>query len=529
MRIDVRYRDRVGLGEAVLMVIARRQLNVSQIEVEPEHIYIDVPALEQPRFDELSQALRDVPGVLAVTVAEILPGVRRRLYLAALLAGMSDPVLAVDGDGRVVVGNAAAAALAGFSASTLAGCRFGELYASPELDAELVASGFSLPPREVSLCGQTFLLDARPLAEAEPVHGNGPAPVAGGLLTLLAPSRISRQFFALQHAEAPGFDRILGESPAIRDLRQRAARVAGVEAPLMILGETGTGKELLAHACHAASRRSNAPFLALNCAAVPENLAESELFGYAPGAFSGAQRGGKPGLLELAAGGTVFLDEIGEMSLYLQAKLLRFLNDGSYRRVGGERELRVDVRIICATHRPLEQMVGERSFREDLYYRLNVLTLKLPPLRERGDDIMLLAEQASERAAAPDGVAALRQAAWPGNVRQLQNVIFRAVTLSDQPWLSAADLDLAGGAVAATQNHLGQLSQLSQLDAPGQPAPPAAATMAADADWAQLIGEREREILAALYPQHPSSRKLAARLGVSHSKIAAKLKKWGIG
>ncbi len=526
MRIDVLYQDRVGLGEAVLMVIARRQLNVSQIEVEPEHIYIDVPALEQPRFDELSQALRDVPGVLAVTVAEILPGVRRRLYLEALLAGMSDPVLAVDGDGRVVVGNAAAAALAGGSANTLAGCRFGELYAAPELHGELVAAGFSLPPREVSLCGQTFLLDARPLAEAEPAAGSGPAPVAGGLLTLHAPSRISRQFFALQHAEAPGFDRILGESPAIRDLRQRAARVAGVEAPLMILGETGTGKELLAHACHAASRRAGAPFLALNCAAVPENLAESELFGYAPGAFSGAQRGGKPGLLELAAGGTVFLDEIGEMSLYLQAKLLRFLNDGSYRRVGGERELRVDVRIVCATHRPLEQMVGERSFREDLYYRLNVLTLKLPPLRERGDDILLLAEQAIERAAAqagkarcrltPDAVAALRQAAWPGNVRQLQNVIFRAVTLSDQAWLSAADLELAGSAVAAQGGSEQQPVQTTSA-------------IAADADWEQLIGEREREILAALYPQHPSSRKLAARLGVSHSKIAAKLKKWGIG
>ena len=162
----------------------------------------------------------------------------------------------------------------------------------------------------------------------------------------------------------------------MHELLSRARRLARLDAPLLIHGETGTGKELIARACHTASERSNEPFLALNCAALPENLAESELFGYAAGAFTGAQRGGKPGLLELAEKGSVFLDEIGEMSPYLQAKLLRFLNDGSFRRVGGEREIKVNVRIISATHRDLKQMVLDGGFREDLYYRLNVLTLE---------------------------------------------------------------------------------------------------------------------------------------------------------
>jgi TyrR family helix-turn-helix protein len=248
-------------------------------------------------------------------------------------------------------------------------------------------------------------------------------------------------------------------------------------------------------------------------------LAESELFGYAPGAFSGAQRGGKPGLLELAQGGTVFLDEIGEMSPYLQAKLLRFLNDGSYRRVGGAREHKGDVRIIAATHRDLSTMVSERSFREDLYYRLNVLRLELPPLRARGEDIILLARHFIQQAAvqvgrrAPSLSPAARDALlhhpWPGNVRQLQNVLFRAVTLCDQSVLGRQDLDLT----------LPDISDGLYTMA----APPEITT------WDEAKVAFERETLERLYADYPSSRKLAARLQTSHTMVANKLRKYGIG
>jgi TyrR family helix-turn-helix protein len=299
----------------------------------------------------------------------------------------------------------------------------------------------------------------------------------------------------------------------MRALKQRAARVAGVDGPLLVLGETGTGKELVAHACHRASARAEKPFLALNCAALPESLAESELFGYAGGAFSGARRDGKPGLLELADRGTVFLDEIGEMSLYLQAKLLRFFNDGSFRRVGAERETRVDVRIISATHRDLPAMIARGDFREDLYYRLNVLTLEIPALRERGDDVTLLARHFCARAAAqtgnpacrlsPAAEAALAASPWPGNVRQLENTIFRAVTLADHPTLAPSDLELATDAAPA-------------------------ADLTEGASWAEAVAGFERAFLRRLYPDYPSSRKLAARLGTSHTMIANKLREHGI-
>ncbi len=271
----------------------------------------------------------------------------------------------------------------------------------------------------------------------------------------------------------------------------------------------------MAHACHAMSARRDASFLALNCAALPESLAESELFGYAAGAFTGAQRGGKPGLLELADRGTVFLDEVGEMSPYLQAKLLRFLSDGCFRRIGGEREVRVNVRVLCATHRDLERMVREGTFREDLYYRLNVLNLLVPPLRDRGMDILLLAEhflrQACEqihRSPCQLAVAThplLLGNRWAGNVRQLQNVIFRAAATSEGDVIDCGDLELAGteltGQKAASE-------EVTSLEA--------------------AVQGFEKTLLERYYVAYPSTRQLASRLQTSHTAIGQRLRKYGI-
>lgn len=511
MRIEVTFADRVGIAHEILAVLALRRLNVTAVEVDPPHIHIDAPGLDPATLPALGDSLRSVAGVRAVTAIDMLPGTRRRLHLDALLAALPDPVLAVDRSGRVVVANAAAASVAGLPEDRLAGTDLGTLLGDPGLTGALIEGGFRVASREAILNGHPFLIDVTPIIDVE-----ASGVPQGAVVTLFAPARLGERLDALQNFGDGGFEAILGESPPVRGLKARAARVAAVEAPLLILGETGTGKELVAHACHRASPRADKPFLALNCAAVPENLAESELFGYAPGAFTGAQRGGKPGLLELAHGGTVFLDEIGEMSAYLQAKLLRFLNDGSFRRVGGEREQKVDVRVISATHRALEAMVADHAFREDLFYRLNVLTLQVPPLRERGDDILLLARHFIARACAQvrrppcrlTGAAATALLAnrWPGNVRQLENVIFRAVTLSDGLLLDAADLDLAGARMAPAED--------GGTEEPGT--------------WDEAVAGFERSLLRRLYPRFPSSRKLAARLATSHTMIANKLRRHGI-
>jgi len=347
MRIHVSFIDRVGITQEVLALLGGRNLNLDAVEMVPPNVYIDAPTLSADVLEELRDALFSVHGVQAVKVVDILPGQRRHLQLDALLAAMTDPVLALDSAGKILLANPALIALYGREP---AGESIAELFDDAALLETLLEQGFRLPLREISVNGQTLLLGATPITDA------------GALLTLYQPNRIGEQLSALHHDHAEGFDALLGESPAIRTLKARAQRVAALDAPLLIQGETGTGKELVARACHAISTRHSAPFLALNCAALPENLAESELFGYAPGAFTGAQRGGKPGLMELANQGTVFLDEIGEMSPYLQAKLLRFLNDGSFRRVGGDREVKVNVRILSATHRDLEKWSAKAPF-----------------------------------------------------------------------------------------------------------------------------------------------------------------------
>ncbi len=246
--------------------------------------------------------------------------------------------------------------------------------------------------------------------------------------------------FAEAERRSAGFGTILGRSPALQRVLEQAARVAPHgDVTVLLGGETGTGKELLARAIHYHSPRAAAPFVEINCAAIPGNLLESELFGHERGAFTGAVAA-RPGLFELAHGGTLFLDEIGHLPLELQPKLLRALESREIRRVGGQSTRRIDVRVLGATHVDLAAAVRRGEFREDLYYRLNVVVLRLPPLRERGDDVELLAETFLGRLAdryglpvpplTPEARALLRAHPWPGNVRELRNTIERALVLS---------------------------------------------------------------------------------------------------
>jgi len=265
-----------------------------------------------------------------------------------------------------------------------------------------------------------------------------------------AQGRVEAVKFAADERRLTGFETIVGRSPALRRTLEQATRVAQHrDVTVLIGGETGTGKELLARALHYHSPRAAAPFVEINCAAIPANLLESELFGHEKGAFTGAVSA-KPGLLELAQGGSVFLDEIGHLPLELQPKLLRALESREIRRVGGQQSRKVDVRVIGATHVDLAAAVSRGEFREDLFYRLNVVALVLPPLRDRGDDVELLAETFLARLAHQYGLplpvlsaesrAALRGYHWPGNVRELRNAIERALVLSPPGTIELADL-----------------------------------------------------------------------------------------
>src|SRR5437667_3166530 len=248
---------------------------------------------------------------------------------------------------------------------------------------------------------------------------------------------------------------VVGSSPAFRRMMTLVEQVADSSATVLIQGESGTGKELVASTIHARSARSRGPFIAVNCAALPETLLESELFGYEKGAFTGAA-GRKEGRFELADGGTLFLDEVSDLSAVTQPKILRVLQEGEFERLGGTKTLRVDVRIVAATNQGLAQMVREKRFREDLYYRLNVITMNVPPLRERSEDIRVLAQHFLRVYAAKnnrrlegftdDAIRRLEAYAWPGNVRELENVIERGVVLTQGALMDMTDLppEIAG-------------------------------------------------------------------------------------
>ena len=314
-----------------------------------------------------------------------------------------------------------------------------------------------------------------------------------------------------------GFDHILGRAPAFQESLARAAKVAPTETTVLLTGESGTGKELVARAIHQASPRAEGPFVAINCAALPETLVDSELFGHEKGAFTGADKQ-KPGRFELAAGGTLFLDEVAELPPPVQAKLLRVLQEREFQRVGGTATLQADVRLLTATNRDLAGAVAEGNFREDLYYRLNVFPVHLPPLRERGEDILLLANHFvrelgsrighGEPGLSRDAQELLRSYPWPGNIRELANAVERALILAEGGLLTATHFGLDGVSSHGPKAGNGR--------APEQTAPEALADL------------ERRAILAALEHTQGNKTQAAALLGITRTKLHTRLKRLGL-
>ena len=314
------------------------------------------------------------------------------------------------------------------------------------------------------------------------------------------------------------FDNLIGRGERIKWLKREAQVAARTNSTILISGESGTGKELLAHAIHYASPRRNAPFIKVNCAAVPEHLLESELFGYEEGSFTGAKKGGKLGKFELADGGTIFLDEIGDMQLAMQAKLLRVLQEREVEKIGRTRAIKVDVRVIAATNKDLEQMVKEKKFREDLYYRLNVINLHMPPLRDRREDIPMLIEYFIKtlnqelgrkiKGISPQAEQLLVNYDWPGNVRELRNTLERAMALTMHEVLEVEDFNSFPGS-----------------DAPARRGVEAVTV----GTLAEAVAQAEKEAIrnALSYTNH--NKVAAARLlGIHRSLLYRKMKQLGL-
>jgi DNA-binding NtrC family response regulator len=321
-----------------------------------------------------------------------------------------------------------------------------------------------------------------------------------------------------EHQRRFGLPRVLGEDPALKEAMLSLQRAAATDTTVLLLGESGTGKELMSRALHQLSARAEGPFVAINCAAIPENLLENELFGHEKGAFTGAG-GRKVGKAELAHKGTLFLDEIGDLPLTLQGKILRLVQERQFERVGGLQTLTVDVRVVAATNQDLRTQVEEKQFREDLYFRLSVFPIEIPPLRRRRRDVLLLAEAFVERLAremgrramslSEDARRALGEHTWPGNVRELQNCLERAVILCDGSTIEPAHLQLeppvrAGPTLADVVDLSGPLPEVTK----------------------RVAARAEEEAIAAALRETDGDRAAAAgRLGVSLSTLSRRLRK----
>ncbi|OUM83888.1 sigma-54 interaction domain-containing protein [Parageobacillus thermoglucosidasius] len=355
--------------------------------------------------------------------------------IEGLLSFITDPVLVVDAKGHIVHTNSAAEQMLERSQIIMIGKHVTEFVQSASL-SQYIKQG--KPAANLAVCMMNakgarleFSCRLHPLLVD--------AQVEGAILFFTKPALRQEQEKSFRYGTRFSLDDVIGSSPAITALKEQVMKIAKSESTVLIRGESGTGKEVLAQSIHRLSHRNKGPFVAINCAAIPEALLESELFGYEEGAFTGAKKGGKPGRFELAKGGTLFLDEIGDMPLYLQAKLLRVLQERRIERVGGTKSIEVDVRIIAATHKDLESMIANNQFREDLYFRLNVIPLYVPPLRERKEDLYELIQYYMHKFCKRFGKEPKRFSSqalkkifdyhWPGNIRELENMVEYIVNL----------------------------------------------------------------------------------------------------
>lgn len=493
-----------------------------------------------PIFPE-EQLIRGVRGIFIIDAlsneeyeTELIYQRRLASNFRAILEGSFDGILVTDAEGKVLFVNSSYERVAEIKREEIMGKYMRELINPvwmPESVAHVVArEKKAVSIRQVTKSGKHIMVTGMPIIGPE---GNIERIVINArditeiynLTEELQRAKETEKFYINRMTPSlVGTDdsdrKVLATSEEMKAALMLAEKVANFQVTVLITGESGVGKEEVAKFIHNKSLRKDKPFIVINCSAIPDTLLESELFGYEKGAFTGVMQSGKEGLLETAEGGTVFLDEIGDMPLDFQVKLLRFLESKEVRRVGAVDSKIVDVRVITATNRDLESLVKEGSFREDLYYRLNVVQIKVPPLRKRVDDILPLAalflnrynkKYGQEKQLTYDVVKELEDYSWPGNVRQLKNVIENLVITSDIDYLQVSNLPWKEGwrknEVQKTIDALAQNQSLGLNDA---------------------VEALEKEMLSKAMRDYGSSRKIAEKLKVNQSTIIRKLHKYGL-
>lgn len=500
-------RDRIGMIQDVVKVFSRESVSINAMEVLPGRIYIkfglDAQGADR---DFLKTELLKQKDVRQVSEIDLLPCEQKEKEIEAVLEATNEGILGIDAGGTIKYINSAAAGLLQLETGNSAGRKIQQILGPDIPILEMLRTGEPYNHREMMIERPVGILHY--LSSGCPIRDEKGS-IIGAVATLKSMKAARELVNTMTKSRDLKFDDIIHNSPAMEQVIESAKKVAAGDYTVLIRGESGTGKELFARAIHDASPRRDKPFIPINCAALPEALLESELFGYEEGAFSGAKKGGKIGLFEAAHQGTLFLDEIGELSLILQGKLLRTIQEGVVRRVGGNRQINVDVRILAATNRNIEELVDAKQFRQDLYYRINVIPLQIPALRCRPEDIPVLLHHFCAQYGhrlnkqlefSGEALASLMRYSWPGNVRELQNVVLRAAHLTEGKIINPQDL------------LIGNDPAVFKKDKPLGGAP-----------LKQAMDQAEKKMLETALIHYGSARGAAKNLGLSHTAVLKKI------
>ncbi|MFH2129502.1 MAG: sigma 54-interacting transcriptional regulator [bacterium] len=521
LKMKLRVIDRIGVLAALAIPIAECYLNVIAMEVLKEgsevDVYLEVETSAQtPSQGDITSRLKRIDNILDVSTVQSLPQEMREKRYQVVLDNISDGILSIDEKGSLVLINRMARRMLNLENSDVIGRELGALGINNDsLLACLQGNPYANEPRNIITANKSH----RFLATGKEVRDSSDH-VVGAVEVMRDMKEVRELANAVAVDHQPTFNDIIGTSRAMTDVIALALKIADTDGIVSIRGDSGTGKELFAHAIHVKSGRKGR-FVPVNCAALPENLLESELFGYVGGSFSGARKSGKAGLFETARDGTIFLDEIGDVPPAIQAKMLRVIQQGMVRRIGGSQEIQVNARVLTATNKNLELMVANQEFREDLYYRINVFPIHIPPLRSRREDIIPLAEHFLFRISSRLGrkVPQLTRAAveklcrhdWPGNAREVANVIERAIILGGEGLIDDSAIHFS--------TTIGQL-------APHETVVPE--ITAGPISLSELLNRYEKSILTEILQLSPSIRQAARKLGISHTALQYKIKKLDI-
>ena len=526
--------NRVGMVYDILKTVSNLGINVLNIEVNPPHIYFKVQWPSDLSWATLTRQLKShVVDIGEIIEVDIMEYEKKETTLDVIGDNISEGIVVVDQSGTVTYFSKKARDMLGIPEK-----------GQPNLEGIFKSRDFepalSLDEDrdniEVTVTWQGK--STRVLTSVRTITNEEGIP-AGALIIFRELDDVRQLIQSVSGPSLIDFEDIIGESQVFTNAINLAKTVAPTNMSVMLRGESGTGKELFARAIHKNSSRRKGPFVTVNCAAIPDSLLESEFFGYERGAFTGASSGGKQGLLELATHGTLFLDEVGDLSPPLQAKILRALQEQRIRRVGGRQEIKIDIRIVSATNKELEQMMNDGTFREDLFYRLNVIPIWIPPLRSRKEDIPLLAEHfvntMARELGKPDlrlsqnAIARLLDHGWPGNVRELQNVIQRAAILASEE-IDATHLVIESVPSASAFREPDALLDLSRslTDESEQERSESLFYLPDElpVDLPKLLEKIEAYYIAQASKVYYSSRQIGSALGISHTTAINKMRKF---